>query len=59
MQQNDIPICPLISAGKDIPQLCQQENCAWFVKAYRMCSVYVLAHNAALDIKTKQPQPTR
>lgn len=55
MQQTDTPICPLISAGVEIPQLCQQEKCAWYVKAYKMCSIYVIAHNAALDIKTKTP----
>lgn len=56
MQEGSIPICPLMSAGKEIPQLCEQEKCAWYVKAYKTCSIYVLAHNAALEIKIKQPQ---
>jgi hypothetical protein len=55
MQEGSIPICPLISAGQDIPRLCEQEKCAWYIKAYRTCSMYVLGHNAALDIKLKQP----
>lgn len=48
------PICPLMSAGKDIPQVCAEESCAWYMKAYKTCSLYILAHNAALDIKNKQ-----
>lgn len=55
MQQSEIPICPLMSAAQDIPRICEQEKCAWYIKAYKTCSVYILAHNAALDIKTKQP----
>ncbi len=51
---SELPVCPVMSAGKDIPQLCEQENCAWYLKNYKTCSVYVLAHNAALDIKKKQ-----
>ena len=34
--------------------LCQQEDCAWYLKNYKSCSVYVLAHDAALNIKAKQ-----
>jgi len=56
MQQDEIPICPIMSAGQEIPRLCQQENCAWYLKPYKTCSVYILAHNAALEIKTRQPQ---
>ena len=51
---NQTPVCPLISAGKEIPQVCVEENCAWYIKNYKTCSVYVLAHNAALEIKQKQ-----
>ena len=56
MPQDEIPVCPLISAGQDVPRLCQQENCAWYLKTYKTCSVYILAHNAAIDIKNKQSQ---
>lgn len=49
-----IPICPLMSAGNSIEIVCAQEKCAWYLKNYKTCSVYLLAHNAALDIKQKQ-----
>jgi hypothetical protein len=55
MQEGNIPVCPLISAGQDIPRLCEQEKCAWYIKAYKTCAVYVMGHNSALDIKLKQP----
>ena len=51
---NKIPICPLMSAGNEINIVCAQENCAWYMKNYKTCSVYLLAHNAVLDIKEKQ-----
>lgn len=51
---NRIPICPLMSAGNDIQVVCSQERCAWYMKNYKTCSVYLLAHNAVLDIKEKQ-----
>ena len=52
-----IPICPLMSAGNSIEIVCAQEKCAWYLKNYKTCSVYLMAHNAALDIKQKQSQP--
>ena len=51
---SSIPICPLMSAGAEISVVCEQENCAWYIKNYKTCSVYILAHNAALEIKKKQ-----
>ena len=51
-----IPKCPLMSAGQTISIVCEQENCAWYMKTYKTCAVYILAHNAALDIKSKQEQ---
>ena len=51
---NKIPFCPLMSAGNDIPIFCCQERCAWYMKNYKTCSMYLLAHNAVLDIKEKQ-----
>ncbi len=53
-----IPICPLMSAGNDIQIVCAQEKCAWYMKNYKTCSVYLLAHNAVLDIKEKQAKKT-
>ena len=55
---NRIPICPLMSAGNDIQVVCSQERCAWYMKNYKTCSVYLLAHNAVLDIKEKQGKKT-
>jgi len=51
-----IPVCPLMSAGTNQDIICSQERCAWYLKNYKTCSVYILAHNAALDIKSKQQQ---
>lgn len=52
-----IPICPLMSSGGGVELLCTQEKCAWYMKSYKTCSVYVLGHNAALEIKQKQSMP--
>lgn len=54
MSDKKIPICPLMSAGNDVCIVCAQETCAWYMKNYKTCSVYLLAHNAVLDIKEKQ-----
>ncbi|OGH96651.1 MAG: hypothetical protein A2287_09995 [Candidatus Melainabacteria bacterium RIFOXYA12_FULL_32_12] len=51
---NQTPICPIMSSKTDVPQICAEENCAWYMKNYKTCAVYILAHNAALDIKNKQ-----
>jgi hypothetical protein len=53
-ENNKTPICPLMSAGKDVPIICSEENCAWYIKSYKTCAIYIMAHNAALDIKVKQ-----
>lgn len=50
----EIPICPLMSAGKEVSKVCEQENCAWYIKNYKTCAAYILAHNAALEIQDKQ-----
>ena len=47
-------VCPLISQGKDTPAMCLEEDCAFYLKSYKACSVYVVAYNAALEIKKKQ-----
>jgi len=51
---SQMPLCPLMSAGLEIPKVCLEDSCAWYLKGYKTCSVYILAHNAALDIKQKQ-----
>ena len=43
-----------MSAGADFEKVCTQEACAWYLKSYKICSIYMLAHNAALDVQTKQ-----
>lgn len=52
--RQEIPVCPLISAGNTTEIVCAQEHCAWYMKSYKMCAIYILAHNALLDIKNKQ-----
>jgi len=47
-------ICPLLSAGKDVTQICQEENCAWYIKNFKACSTYIVAYQAALEIKKQQ-----
>jgi len=54
MASKNIPYCPLMSAGTSTEVVCTQECCAWYLKNYKMCSMYVLAHNAALEIQAKQ-----
>lgn len=54
MPQDQIPICPLMSAGQEFMQVCAQDSCAWYMKNYKTCGMYLVAHNAALDIKKKQ-----
>lgn len=47
-------VCPLMSNNNEKPSMCLEEDCAFFLKSYKACSVYVLAYDAALDIKNKQ-----
>jgi len=54
MADKNIPYCPLMSAGKDIETVCTQDRCAWYLKNYKLCSMHVMAHNAALEIQAKQ-----
>lgn len=54
MTSKSTPYCPLMSAGSSVEVICTQERCAWYLKNYKMCSMYVMAHNAALEIQAKQ-----
>ncbi len=47
-------VCPIISSGQKNPSMCLEESCALFLKSYKACGLYVLAYNAALEIKKKQ-----
>ncbi len=52
--KKSIPICPLMSAGNDIHNVCMQERCAWYLNNLEKCSVYVLGYNALLNVKTQK-----
>ena len=52
--QKDIPCCPLLSAGTDVDKICMQDSCAWYLKKFKICSVYMLAHEAAMNVQAKQ-----
>ena len=54
MADKNIPYCPLMSAGADFEKVCSQDACAWYLKNYKICSVYMLGHNAALDVQMIQ-----
>ena len=56
MSKNNIPLCPLMSIGRQVDAVCTQERCAWYLKAYKTCSMYIVAHNAALEIAEKQKE---
>lgn len=47
-------ICPLMSSGSDIDKICLQESCAWYLKNLKICSIYMMAHNAAMNVQAKQ-----
>lgn len=53
-QEKSIPLCPLMSVGSQVEIVCMQENCAWYLKNYKICSVYMMAHNSMLDVQAKQ-----
>ncbi|MDO5437009.1 MAG: hypothetical protein Q4F80_02300 [bacterium] len=53
MSNNSLPVCPLMSAGNDIPIICVQDKCAWYLQNLKKCSMYVIGHNAMLDVKNK------
>jgi len=53
MANNQIPICPLMSAGSEIPVVCLQERCAWYLVNLKKCSIYMLGHDSMLNVKSK------
>lgn len=53
-KKGGIPACPIMSINQPSELLCIQESCAWYVKNFKTCSVYLIGHNAAMDIKAKQ-----
>ncbi|MCR5261281.1 MAG: hypothetical protein K6C94_05530 [Candidatus Gastranaerophilales bacterium] len=53
-RRGGIPACPIMSIAQPSEVLCIQDACAWYSKNYKMCAVFLVGHNAALDIKAKQ-----
>lgn len=52
----DTPYCPLLSINKDVPALCQEELCMFYVKQLKLCSITVLAYTNALNLQgPKEP----
>ena len=54
MPQKNIPFCPLMSAGNSVEVVCTEERCAWYLKNYKMCAMYIMAYNSAMEIQSKQ-----
>jgi len=50
----EIPYCPLLSINKEVPVLCQEELCMWYVKQLKLCSITVLAYTNALNLQSPQ-----
>ena len=51
----ETPYCPLLSINKDVPVLCQEELCMWYVKQLKLCSITVLAYTNALNLQPPAP----
>ena len=47
----ETPYCPLLSINKDVPVLCQEELCMWYVKQLKLCSITVLAYTQAMSLQ--------
>ena len=54
----DTPYCPLLSINKDVPVLCQEELCMWYVKQLKLCSATVLAYTNAMGLQASGKPPT-
>ena len=50
----ETPYCPLLSINKEVPVLCQEELCMWYVKQLKLCSITVLAYTNALNLQMPQ-----
>ena len=50
----ETPYCPLLSINKDVPVLCQEELCMWYVKQLKLCSLTVMAYANALNLQMPQ-----
>lgn len=54
----ETPYCPLLSINKEVPVLCQEELCMWYVKQLKLCSITVLAYTNALNLQGQPGTPT-
>ena len=54
----ETPYCPLLSIGKEVPVLCQEELCMWYVKQLKLCAITVTAYSNALNLQLPQAQAT-
>lgn len=50
----ETPYCPLLSINKEVPVLCQEELCMWYVKQLKLCSITVLAYTNAINLQGPQ-----
>ena len=48
----ETPYCPLLSINKEVPVLCQEELCMWYVKQLKLCALTVTAYANALNLQT-------
>ena len=55
----ETPYCPLLSINKDVPVLCQEELCMWYVKQLKLCAITVTAYANALNLQMPQTAGTQ
>ena len=53
-QEKAIPLCPLMSVGSQVEIVCMQRKLRMVSENYKICSVYMMAHNSMLDVQAKQ-----
>ncbi len=53
----DTPYCPLLSINKDVPVMCQEELCMFYVKQLKLCSITVMAYTNALNLQSPGSSP--
>ena len=51
----ETPYCPLLSINKDVPILCQEELCMWYIKQLKLCAITVTAYSNALNLQMPAP----
>ena len=47
----ETPYCPLLSINKEVPVLCQEELCMWYVKQLKLCAITVQAYAQAINLQ--------